>query len=118
MAGQARNADFELDDRAFRAALRAAVKDMKLESAHEIEKLGHDVANRAKVYAPVDTGRLRSSIAIQGKGTDGNGSFVDVGTRVKYAAFVEFGTRYMNPQPFMRPALLESVLGWNPRIGH
>jgi hypothetical protein len=24
----------------------------------------------------------------------------------------------MNPQPFMRPALLESVLGWNPRIGH
>lgn len=30
-----------------------------------------------------------------------------VGTRVEYAVFLEYGTRHMDPKPFMRPVIVE-----------
>ncbi|WP_019008981.1 HK97-gp10 family putative phage morphogenesis protein [Deinococcus aquatilis] len=70
------------------AEQRAAVKAQQLR-------------NEMVLLAPVDTGRLRQSINVQkiGKG------HYRVGTNVNYAPFVEFGTRYMRAQPFMRPAI-------------
>lgn len=49
----------------------------------------------------VDTGHLRNSIGVQ---KIGEGAY-RVGTDVKYALYLEFGTRRMAARPFMRPAL-------------
>jgi HK97 gp10 family phage protein len=65
------------------------------------------VQNHARVLAPVDTGRLRSSImASKGAG------FVQIGTNVEYAIHVEFGTKYMAAQPYLRPAIAIAVGEW------
>ena len=45
------------------------------------------IGSDAKRKAPVDTGRLRSSITHRQNGTDG-----EVSTNVKYAPYIEFGT--------------------------
>jgi HK97 gp10 family phage protein len=39
------------------------------------------------------------------KGRDGSGFYVQIGTNVSYAAFVEFGTSRMAAKPYLRPAL-------------
>lgn len=49
----------------------------------------------------VDSARLRQSIGVQ---KVGEGHY-RVGTNVKYALYLEFGTRGMAARPFMRPAL-------------
>jgi hypothetical protein len=123
MAGQSRSSDFELDDRAFRASLKTAMKDVKLATERDLKSLAFDVQNRAKAYAPVDTGRLRSSIGVS-DGRDGRGYYVTIGTAIAYAPRIEFGFKgvdslgrryFQNPSPFLRPALLEAVIGWRPR---
>lgn len=62
------------------------------------------VERRAKQLAPVDTGRLRSSIE-HDVGRDSRGLVARIGTDVTYAIYLEFGTRRMTPRPFLRPAL-------------
>jgi HK97 gp10 family phage protein len=52
----------------------------------------------------VDTGRLRSSITFV-PGADARGPYVDVGTNVEYAPYLEFGTRKMASRPFFRTAV-------------
>lgn len=54
------------------------------------------VAEDARGYAPVDTGRLRDSIAVTSDG--------DVSSDVGYDVPVEFGSDDTPSQPFMRPA--------------
>jgi phage gpG-like protein len=49
--------------------------------------------NRAKVLAPVDTGRLRASIRIESRRTLSLRSVFTIGSDVEYAAFVNDGTR-------------------------
>lgn len=58
----------------------------------------------AKRLCPVDTGRLRASISYR-LGIDMDGVYAVIGTDVHYAKYVEFGTRFMRAQPFLRPAL-------------
>lgn len=67
------------------------------------------VTNEAKRRSPVDTGRLRASIAWQLL-EDSDGVFARVGTDVNYAPFVHEGTRYMRGRPFIEEAL-QKVLG-------
>lgn len=55
----------------------------------------------AKVFAPVDTGRLRSSIHAD---IAPNGLSAVVATNVSYAPIQEFGSRYQKAQPFLFPA--------------
>lgn len=62
------------------------------------------VNRRAKQLCPVDTGRLRSSISYALE-RDSKGLVGIVGTDVDYALPVELGTRFADPQPFLRPAL-------------
>lgn len=62
--------------------------------------LAQELRTEAVKAAPVDTGRLRQSIGVK---QIGRGHY-RVGTNVKYAPFVEFGTRHTRAQPFMRPA--------------
>ena len=51
--------------------------------------------------APVDTGTLKRSIGLEIR--DG-GLTAEVEPTAEYAAYVEYGTRYMSAQPYMRPS--------------
>ena len=64
----------------------------------------------AKRNAPVDTGRLRSSITHE-VGGDPEGIVARVGTNVEYAPHLEYGTSRMKARPFLRPALQQVVGG-------
>lgn len=52
----------------------------------------------------VDTGQLRNSISST-SGEDASGPYVDVGTNLEKAGYLEFGTSTIEPRPFMRPAI-------------
>lgn len=69
-----------------------------------IERATVRVEAEAKRLAPVDTGRLRSSIA-RDRYVDGDEAVGVVGTNVDYALPQEFGTFNMPAHPFLRPAL-------------
>lgn len=76
------------------------------------DQLGPDIANDARMLAPVDTGRLADSI---GHHMDGHTLIVEA--TAPYAAFVELGHRnvawghfvesnpWVEAQPFLQPAL-------------
>lgn len=62
------------------------------------------VEGRAKRNAPVATGTLRRSITSSVVSpTRGQ-----VGSNLEYAAPVEFGTKHMSAQPYLRPAIDDS----------
>lgn len=56
----------------------------------------------AKLFAPVDTGRLRASIHTN---ISENGLRAEVVAQTDYAIFLETGTRRQRAQPFLEPAL-------------
>ena len=80
------------------------------------------VVSQAKAITPVQKGRLRNSIMwksvdktgglnnsggekaepLEEKGGDMD---VVVGSNVEYAGWIEYGTRYMAPQPILRPSI-------------
>jgi HK97 gp10 family phage protein len=65
-----------------------------------LPKAGQLVEGEAKLRTPVDTGRLRGSIASK---VDGDKAIV--GTNVEYAPYVEYGTGKMRAQPYLRPSI-------------
>lgn len=66
-----------------------------------VRNAAFEVEAYAKQVVPVDTGNLRNSIhtTMEGELT------AKVGTHVGYAAYVEFGTRWMAPRPYLIPAV-------------
>ena len=76
--------------------------------AKDLTRKALRVQAAAKRLCPVDTGRLRASIAWRME-RDWRGLCAIVGTNVSYAAPIEFGTRRMRAQPFLRPALREAI---------
>lgn len=58
------------------------------------------IVETAQSIVAVDTGRLRASITFERVGN----MIYEVFTIVEYGPFVEYGTRFMAAQPFMRPA--------------
>ena len=62
------------------------------------------VCDGAKSLCPVDTGTLRDSISMSA-----SGSSAVVSANTDYAAYVEFGTSKMAPQPYLVPALVSSA---------
>jgi HK97 gp10 family phage protein len=59
-----------------------------------------DVEGQAKPLSPWKTGNLRASINGRVEGSIGI-----VGTAVNYAEYQEYGTKNMEANPFLRPAL-------------
>jgi len=57
-----------------------------------LNKIGFEVENGAKTKVPVDTGRLRSSIVPQVSKSGGTYRLL-VGSNVKYAPYIEYGTK-------------------------
>ena len=66
---------------------------------------GQVVANDMRKRAPVDTGALRDSIRVSAA-KEG----AQVSANVPYARFVQFGTRYMEAQPFISDEVNSPVL--------
>ena len=66
-----------------------------------LEICGGKAEAYAKEICPVDTGRLRNSIAH----AQVDARTEAVGTNVEYAPYVELGTRYQRAQPYLRPAV-------------
>lgn len=109
MAGQQMIAAQITNGAAFMASLRRAVGALEIDTVEKLEALGLEAQNAARRYCPVDTGRLRSSIRSSGAKRDARGWVVTVGTNVEYAAYVEFGTRRMRAQPYLRPGVLAAA---------
>lgn len=65
-----------------------------------LEVCGQSWENHAKVYAPVDTGRLRNSIEHHPEGDD----TMVIQTNVEYAIYQEMGTSRQSGTPFLKPA--------------
>jgi HK97 gp10 family phage protein len=59
-----------------------------------------EMVGTAQAIVPVDTGRLRASISMRRAGPLSWIFFSDT----EYDVFVEYGTRNMAAQPYMRPA--------------
>lgn len=79
-----------------RRGIRVEAAAKLIASAQPPSQPGHGPAVR--------TGRLRGSITWR-LGADGFSPYVDVGSSVFYAPFVELGTSRMAARPFLRPAL-------------
>ena len=60
-----------------------------------------EMASIARQLCPVDTGFLRSSIAIE---SSREGMFIRLVVGAFYAGYVEYGTPFSAAQPFIRPA--------------
>lgn len=70
-----------------------------------LKEIGLTAETYAKLNAPVDTGRLRSSIT---HAIDESNAYI--GTNVEYAKYVELGTTKQKPQPYLKPAVTEHML--------
>lgn len=84
-------------------------------------EIGLFVEGQAKLLCPVDTGQLKSSITtqMQDQGTEVESPATEkdqikkpaksneclVGTAVKHGPWKEYGTKFQDAQPFLRPAL-------------
>lgn len=62
---------------------------------------GAEMQGKAQDNAPVDTGTLKRSIGLDI--TDG-GLTAEVEPTAEYAPYVELGTRFMEAQPYLKPA--------------
>lgn len=110
MAGQRQSPAFELTGiEEVVAKLNQVVSRIEKEAVPKaIERIATHVVNEAKQFCPVDTGRLRSSLAYEMR-HDSSVVYALVGTYVEYGPYVEFGTLYAAAQPFLRPALQRAM---------
>ena len=82
-------------------------------------KSGGEIALKdAKKHCPVDTGRLRNSLAIhEVSATDRRATIkVDYDKSIKYGAFVELGANGRKSNPFLRNAVDKNVDDINEEI--
>ena len=69
-----------------------------------VQKHGSEMQTTAHLICPRDTGTLADSITLVELD---NGMTVEVEPHTNYAAYVEYGTRFMPAQPYMRPAFIQ-----------
>lgn len=83
---------------------RADISDIKFvvrQNGSELQKRMQKKADFKKGY---QTGTTKRSIGLEIKDS---GMTADVGPTTDYAEYLEFGTRFMEAQPFVRPAFEE-----------
>ncbi|MFD7066076.1 HK97 gp10 family phage protein [Streptomyces sp. NPDC059913] len=95
---------FTMSARDFERGLRRWVGRLSDESKRAADRTGTRVQNEARRRAPVDTGRLRSSIVTRSE-DHGRTYDVTVGTNVSYAEHVEYGTAPHRIYPRTKQAL-------------
>ena len=65
---------------------------------------GAEMQTKAQQNAPVDTGTLKRSIGLE---ITDSGMSAEVEPTAEYAPYVELGTRFMEAQPYLKPAFDE-----------
>lgn len=104
------------------ASLDAIDRQARAELGREVMRTALAVQAGAKRGVPVDTGRLRNSIAVA---RSDDGLSAEVGTNVQYARRIEFGfigadrlgRRYhQRPRPYLFPALEAERAGHVQRV--
>jgi HK97 gp10 family phage protein len=88
----------------FKAAIQQFDSAMQRHVHRQLASWAADVKALAKQLAPVRTGHLRSSIY-----TNISEWVAEIGAEATYALFVELGTRYMQAQPYLYPAIQEHL---------
>ncbi len=92
--------------------LAAKLKKISQTATNEIEQALVNsalfVERDAKIKAPIDTGRLKSSLSHKTENFGTDNPVVTVGTNVEYAPYVEFGTSRQSAKPYLYPALIEN----------
>lgn len=74
----------------------------KLNAVKKLVKLnGSELQQKAMQRVPVDTGTLKRSIRLD---MEADGLRARVTANTEYAAYVEWGTRFMTARPYMRPS--------------
>jgi HK97 gp10 family phage protein len=76
-------------------------REIRRRVSQALGETAQESASIARQLSPVDTGQLRDSIFYE---QEGELRFA-VGAAADYAQFVEEGTVYQEPQPFLRPAV-------------
>ena len=69
-----------------------------------VQQNGSEMQSKAQRNVPVDTGTLKRSIGLEI--ADG-GMTAKSAPTAEYAPYVEYGTRFQQAQPYMRPAFNE-----------
>jgi HK97 gp10 family phage protein len=72
------------------------------EIAQELDVVGANMLDLARSVVPVRTGFLQSTIYYSVTVED---MTVELGATAEYASYVEYGTQYMSPRPYLRPAV-------------
>lgn len=98
------------------ADMTAAPREAEGQVRVVVQKGAADIKRDAKIFAPVDTGNLRSSIGYETRIT-GDAVEAEIGPTVDYGHYVELGTTKMAPAAYMGPAfdrnapMVEDALG-------
>ena len=80
-------------------------KRMDMSAVKDTVKLnGSEMQKKAQRNAPVDTGNLKNNIGLE---ISDGGMTATVEPTAEYAPYVELGTRFMEAQPFLKPAFEE-----------
>ena len=72
--------------------------------ATDLLNRGKAIKECAEAYVPVDTGDLEDSLFVE-LSSNSNALLVRVGSRIRYASYVEFGTYRTRAQPYLFPCL-------------
>jgi HK97 gp10 family phage protein len=94
----------QINTRAYERGLRRFLGGMSDDVKRAVDRTRIDVQNEARRRAPVNTGRLRSSIVSRAEGSGRSVGYV-IGTNVSYAAAVEYGTSPHVIKPVNKRAL-------------
>lgn len=80
----------------------AVLAAMKMKKRQALEEVGATAERHAKAITPVDTGRLKGSIA---HAADDEAAYI--GTNVEYAPYVEYGTHRQKAHHMLKKAATE-----------
>ena len=92
------------DSRAFGDSVRRAMEEASSRVFDEVVGAAMEMRNEAVKSTPVRTGALRAAWQVE-TAPNGDGGTVDIVNATEYRDHIEYGTRYIKPQPMIRPAL-------------
>ena len=95
-----------LDELEKKLKANATLNDVKRVVRQNGSELQKRMQAKADFKMGYQTGTTKRSIGLEIKD---NGFTAEVGPETEYAPYVEYGTRFMEAQPFVRPALEEQT---------